>query len=596
MQLIQGRVRKLGDNVDTDQIAPYPFPESWPETRAQMFPANPGFAEQFSEGDILVAGNNWGCGSSREQAANNIRSLGASAVLADSFARLFFRNGIAIGIPCVPCQGISKLCSDGDLLEIDLVAGTVRNVTVGTTLQFPVYPETMRKIIARGGLLKSLLEGCPAPARSNAVVDLEPGQTMVEKILARASGQARVTPGEFVVANVDRAILIEFIVSCEQKLQEVGITKFWDPDKVSSISTLRFPAPDIQVAETHKCMREIGLKKGISRHYGYDGIVNQVMVEKGDVLPGQLVFGTDSHSTSYGAVGAAGTGLGVSDMSYVLATGQLWLQVPETIRFNLYGDLGQSVMSKDIILYLLGLYGTDFARYKAIEFCGSLIDKMSISSRLTMSNMGVEMGAKFAMCPADEKTIEYLRSRCKEDLNPFSADEKANYAYMADIDISDIVPQVAKPHSPDNAVPVSALNDVSVDQVFLGSCTNARLEDLRIAAQILRGKSVAPSTRLMVTPASKQILLDATKMGFVETLLEAGAFITPAGCGACPGGSNGVLAPGETCLSTSNRNFRGRMGSPDASIYLSSPATAAASAITGHITDPREFWPDSDLA
>ena len=219
MQPIRGRVRKLGDNVDTDQIAPYPFPESWQETRAQMFPANPGFVDQFAEGDILVAGNNWGCGSSREQAAVNIQKLGASAVVADTFARLFFRNGIAIGIPCVPCQGISKSCSDGDILEIDLATGTVRNLTVGTTLEFPVYPETMRKIIVRGGLLKSLLEGCPKPARSNTVVDLEPGQTMVEKILARASDQARVTPGDFVIANVDRAILIEFMVSCEQKLQ-----------------------------------------------------------------------------------------------------------------------------------------------------------------------------------------------------------------------------------------------------------------------------------------------------------------------------------------------------------------------------------------
>ena len=595
MQPIQGRVRKLGDNVDTDQIAPYPFPESWQETRAQMFPASPGFAAQFSKGDILVAGNNWGCGSSREQAANNIQNLGASAVVADSFARLFFRNGIAIGIPCVPCQGISNFCSDGDSLEIDLVAGTARNLTIGATLQFPIYPETMRKVIARGGLLKSLLDANPITTRSNELVDLEAGQTMAEKILARASGNRRVSPGDLIIANVDRAILIEFMVSCEKKLQEVGITDFWDPDKVSSISTLRFPAPDIQVAETHKCMRAIALDKGVSRFYGYDGIVNQVMVEKGDVLPGQLVFGTDSHSTSYGGIGAAGTGLGVSDMSYVLATGQLWLQVPETIRFNLDGVLGQGVMSKDIILYLLGRYGSDFARYKAIEFSGRLINDMSISSRLTMSNMGVEMGAKFAMCPADEKTIEYLRGRCQKDLTEIAADEDADYTHVANIDISDIAPQVAKPHSPDNVTPITALEDVMVDQVFLGSCTNARLEDLQIAAQMLRGRSVASNTRLMVTPASKEVLLEATRTGIVEILLEAGAFITPSGCGACPGGSNGVLAAGEICLSTSNRNFRGRMGSPDAFIYLASPATAAASAITGRITDPRKFFQDAHL-
>ena len=596
MHSIQGRVWKLGDNVDTDQLAPYPFSDSWQETRLQMFPASPGLAGKFAKGDIIVAGNNWGCGSSREQAANNIQNLGVSAVVADSFARLFLRNGIAIGIPCVPCQGVSEFCSDGDTLDIDLATGIIRNLTADTTLKFPVYPETMRKIIAQGGLLKSLVNDAPKPTHSNISVNLESGQTIAEKILARASGNTRVHPGDFVIANADRAILIEFMVSCEKKLREVGVTEFWDAEKISSLSTLRFPAPDIQAAETHKSMRQIASDKGVSRFYGYDGIVNQVMVEKGDVLPGQLVFGTDSHSTSYGALGAAGTGLGVSDMSYVLATGQLWLQVPETIRFNLYGDPSQGVMSKDIILYLLGRYGSDFARYKAIEYSGSLIDDMSIASRMTMSNMGVEMGAKFAMCPADEKTIAYLRDRCKGKLATIAADEDADYAHVADIDISDVTPQVAKPHSPDNVMPVTALEEVMVDQVFLGSCTNARLEDLKIAAQILQGKSVAPNTRLMVTPASKAILLEATRTGLVETLLEAGAFITPSGCGACPGGSNGVLAAGETCLSTSNRNFRGRMGSPDAFIYLASPATAAASAITGRITDPREFWQKNSLA
>ena len=592
---ITGCARKMGDNINTDQMAPYPFARSWQEARTQMFPENRGFVEQFTEGDIIVAGNNWGCGSSREQAADNIQNLGAAAVVADSFGRLFLRNGIAIGIPCVPCPGISAFCSDGDTLKIDLATGIIRNLTANTILQFPVYPETMRKILAQGGLLKSLADGAPMPVQSTSLANLEPGQTMAEKILARASGNTRVRPGDFVIAEADRAILIEFMVSCEKKLREVGITRFWDTEKISALNTLRFPAPDIQAVETHKRMREIASSKGISCFYGYDGIVNQVMVEKGDVLPGQLVFGTDSHSTSYGAMGAAGTGLGVSDMSYVLATGQLWLQVPESIRFNLYGTPGPGLMSKDIILYLLGRFGSDFARYKAIEFAGSLVDDMSIASRLTMSNMGVEMGAKFAMCPADEKTLVYLKERYEGELTTFSADVDANYSHVADIDIGELAPHVAKPHSPDNGVPVGELADVAVDQVFLGSCTNARMEDLAVAAKILHGRQIAPTTRMLVTPASKDILLTATKAGYIETLLEAGAFVTPSGCGACPGGSNGVVGAGETCLSTSNRNFKGRMGSPEALIYLASPATAAASAITGRITDPREFWQETNL-
>ena len=250
-------------------------------------------------------------------------------------------------------------------------------------------------------------------------------------------------------------------------------------------------------------------------------------------------------------------------------------------------------MSKDLILYLLGRYGADFAQYKAIEFAGDLVGRMSISSRFTMANMGVEMGAKFAMFEADEKVLDYLQGRTDAPFASFGPDEDARYAFKAEIDVSAISPQVARPHSPANVSPVEELEGMALDQVFLGSCTNARLEDIAIAARILKGHVVAPTTRLLVTPASRRTLLDATRAGYVETLLEAGAHITPSGCGACPGGSNGVLGAGETCLSTSNRNFRGRMGSPDAFIYLASPATAAASAITGKITDPREFWRES---
>ena len=591
---IRGRVWKFGDNVDTDQMAPYPFGRDWEEIRGEIFPAHRDIVEAFEPGDIIVAGRNWGCGSSREPATANVKALGAAAVVAESFARIFYRNGIALGLPCVACSGIFDACADGDVLEIDLEIGAITNRTNGEILRFAAFPDEVRAVLADGGLMTSLRKGRRHKVERRSFAELSPGQTMTEKILARASGRTTVTPGEMVLAEVDRAVLIEFMVSCMDRLNEAGVTEFWDTDKVSAISTLRFPAPDAEAAAVHKRMREIASEKGLSCFYGYDGIVNQVMVEKGDILPGQLVFGTDSHSTSYGVMGAAGAGLGITDMAYVLATGQLWLQVPQSIRFTLTGQLGPGVMSKDLILYLLGHYGADFAQYKAIEFAGDLITGMSLPSRFTMANMGVEMGAKFALFPADKKVLDYLASRTDQPLQAFGPDPGARYAFEADIDVSQVTPQVSKPHSPANAVPVADLAGLALDQVFLGSCTNARLEDIAIAAKILAGRKIAPDTRLLVTPASKQILLQATKVGYVETLMEAGAVITPSGCGACPGGSNGVLGPGETCLSTSNRNFRGRMGSPDAFIYLASPATAAASAITGRITDPREFWTDGD--
>ena len=593
--IIRGLVRKLGDNVDTDQMAPYPFADSWEETRTQMFPANRNFVEGFEAGNILVAGKNWGCGSSREQATANIQKLGTAAVVADSFARLFFRNVIALGLPCMPCPGISEACETGDTLAIDLRAGTVTNETRSERLTGSAYPDFLCDVIEAGGLLNTLKMFAPTPVERLAFSELAADQTIVEKILARASGRPRVQPGELVVAKADRAIVIEFMLSCIERLEQGGVNEFWNPDQVSMISTLRFPAPDPHAANVHTRMREIAKDKSVSCFYGYDGIVNQVMIEKGDALPGQLVFGTDSHSTSYGAVGAAGTGLGITDMSYVLATGQLWLRVPPSIRFNLHGTPGSGLMSKDIILYLLGKFGVDFAQYKAIEFAGELVKEMSIASRITMSNMGVEMGAKFAVFPADERTLAYLSPRKDCTLAPIDADEGAEYAFQADIDVSKIPPQVAKPHSPGNTVSVEMIAGTPVDQIFLGSCTNARLEDLAIAAKILKGRTIASSTRMLITPASKQIVLEAMRAGYIETLLEAGAFITPSGCGACPGGGNGVLGAGENCLSTSNRNFRGRMGSPDAFIYLASPATAAASALTGRITDPREFWVETNF-
>jgi homoaconitate hydratase family protein len=422
------------------------------------------------------------------------------------------------------------------------------------------------------------------------------GMTMAEKILARASKAKSVAAGEYVTATVDRIMAHEAFGACARTLLQLGITQLFDPDRVVVILDHYFPAPTPAAAGIHRLVRQAAERFGIRHFLGHAGICHQVLSEQGYILPGHLVLGTDSHSTTYGAFGAGGTGIGLTEMSYVLATGQLWMQVPPTIRFDLVGERSAGLMSKDIVLHIAGAFGTEVAQYRAIEFAGPVASRMSIASRMTMSNMGVELGAKFAFFAADEQTLAYLRERTDERLALFGPDPDATYAAVHEVDVSDLEPQVACPHNPGNVKPVSQVGDVRVDQAFLGSCTNGRLEDLAVAAQILKGRKVNPRTRLLITPASQQVYLEATAAGYTETLLEAGAYITPPGCGACPGGHMGVLGAGEVCISSTNRNFRGRMGSPEADVYLGSPATVAAAAVAGRIADPREFWTETSLS
>ncbi len=414
--------------------------------------------------------------------------------------------------------------------------------------------------------------------------------TMAEKILARASGRARVGAGEYVTARADKVMAHEAFVLCALKLLQLGIERVFDPERVIVILDHYFPAPSERMAQGHKLARELVEKFGIRHFLGHAGICHQVLTERGLVLPGELVFGTDSHSTTYGAVGAAGNGIGITEMTWVLATGELWLRVPPTIRFELEGALPAGLMSKDVVLHLAGRFGTEVAQYRAIEFGGPVASALSLASRMTMANMGIELGAKFAFFAADAATCAYLASRARVEIEPFGPDAGASYEAVHRVDVSALEPQIACPHSPGNVKPVSAVAGTPVHQAFLGSCTNARLEDLAVAAEILRGRQVHPRTRLIVTPASHAVMLEATRRGYVETLLEAGAHITASGCGACPGGHNGVVGAGETCLSTTNRNFRGRMGSADALVYLGSPASVAAAAVAGEIVDPRTLW------
>ncbi len=414
--------------------------------------------------------------------------------------------------------------------------------------------------------------------------------TMAEKVLARASGRKSVSAGEFVTATADRVMAHEAFTLCGLQLLKLGVERLADPDKVIVILDHYFPAPTEQMARGHAVARQLVERFGVRNFLGTEGICHQVLVEQGHIHPGQLVFGTDSHSTTYGAVGAAGTGLGLTEVSYVLATGEIWLRVPPTIRFVFDGEAPPGIMSKDVVLQVAGSFGTEVAQYRSIEYAGPAASRMSVASRLTMANMGIELGAKFAFFEADEITCAYLRERTEEPISPFGPDAGAQYEAVHEIDISRLEPQIACPHNPGNTKPVSEIEEVRVDQAFLGSCTNARVEDLAVAAEILKGRKVHTGTRLLVTPASSQVLLDATRAGYTQTLLEAGAHLTTPGCGACPGGHGGLLAPGEVCLSSTNRNFQGRMGSAEAEVYLGSPASVAAAAVAGRIVDPREFW------
>ena len=418
--------------------------------------------------------------------------------------------------------------------------------------------------------------------------------TMAEKVLARAAGRTSVSPGEYVTARIDRVMCHEAFTLCALELIRLGITEVFDPTRVIVILDHYFPAPSERMARGHALARELVERFGISNFLGHAGICHQVLTERGLVRPGDLVLGTDSHSTTYGAVGAAGAGIGLTEMTWVLATGELWLQVPPTIRFELEGRAGPGLMSKDVVLYLAGRFGTDVAQYRAIEYGGPVAAGMSVASRMTMANMGAELGAKFAFHEADAIVREYLEP-VAPDVATFGPDPDASYEETYEVDVTGLEPQIACPHNPGNVQPVSKVEGVAVQQAFLGSCTNARLEDFAVAARVLEGRSVHPDVRLIVTPASQQVALEATRAGYTETLLAAGAHITASGCGACPGGHSGVVGSGEVCVSSTNRNFKGRMGSPDAEVYLASPATVAASAVKGRITDPREFWTETTL-
>ena len=412
------------------------------------------------------------------------------------------------------------------------------------------------------------------------------GETIIEKIIRHNTGKA-VKPGDIVTVNVDRVMIHDiFIPFVADKFEEMGFQKLWDPDKVVLIYDHLVPASQQDDTRHFHVGDVFAAKYGMKNVHRSDGICHQLMTEAGYVKPGNIVFGTDSHTTTYGCVGAFSSGIGYTEMASILGTGTMWIKVPETIKVVIDGELPENVMSKDIILRLIGDLRADGATYRALEFSGSTIENMSVASRMTMANMVIEAGAKCALFTPDEKTAAYCETELDEFQKSLVGDEDAVYMKTMTYKAEDFVPVMACPSQVDKIRDVSELQGETIDQVFIGSCTNGRLEDLMAAAEVLKGKKVADFVKLIVTPASRKIYRQAIELGILDTLAEAGAIITHPGCGLCCGRTGGILTDGEKVVATNNRNFLGRMGTSKVQIYLASPKTAAACAIAGKIVMP----------
>ncbi len=419
------------------------------------------------------------------------------------------------------------------------------------------------------------------------------GMTLTEKILARHAGLDRVEPGQIINANVDLVLANELSAAVAIGVMRgmKGASNVFDSEKIALVEDHFVPAKDAQSAKLAKLMKDFAAEQNIKHFFdvGRGGIEHVVLPQEGLVAPGEVIVGGDSHTCTYGALGAFATGMGSTDIAAAFVLGEVWLKVPATIKIIYNGELGRMVYAKDLMLRTVGELGIDGATYRAIEYHGTTIDDMSITGRITMANMAIEAGAKNGIFHADAKAIAFVKERTDRPFIVERTDDDAVYERVMTIDVANLEPQVACPHTPDNVHPISEVtrDDIPVDQVFIGSCTNGYIEDLRIVAKILDGKKVAPNLRVIVNPGSQQVWMQAASEGVLTTLAAAGCAVNTPGCGACFGGHMGTLGDGERAISTTNRNYVGRMGSPKSEVYLASPATCAASALSGKITDPR---------
>ncbi len=409
----------------------------------------------------------------------------------------------------------------------------------------------------------------------------------IEKILAKNSGKTCVRTGEIVMAKVDFAQVNDLYLQTIYSFREMNGKKVWNNDRVAFVFDHYAPAPTINSAQIHKEMREFAVENDLTYHFDVNaGVCHQVLTETGLIYPGAIIVATDSHTTTHGALGAMGTGVGATDMATILISGELWFRVPEIIEIRIDGTPKTGIMPKDVILYIMGQMRADGAVYKAIDFTGSYIDNLGVSERMVLCNMAVEMGAKTAYMQPNEKVLRYVKERAVRPFEVQYTDDDFEYSESYHFDITDLAVQVAVPHSVDNVFPLNDVERVKIDQGFIGTCTGGRLDDLKAGADILRGKKINKDVRLIIIPASSEVMKEAIAKGYIQDFIDAGATISTPGCGPCLSAHEGVLAPGEVCVTASNRNFPGRMGSNKSKIYLASPATVAASVLTGYLTNP----------
>lgn len=417
------------------------------------------------------------------------------------------------------------------------------------------------------------------------------GMTITEKILAKHAGKSFVEPGELIMVNVDMALANDITgpVAIEE-FRKAGAEKVFDREKIALIPDHFAPNKDIKSAELCKILRDFAKEHEIVHYYevGRMGIEHALLPEQGIVLPGDVVIGADSHTCTYGALGAFSTGVGSTDLAFAMITGKCWFKVPETMKFIYHGKLNPWVTGKDLILHTIGDIGVDGALYKAMEFTGEALSYLTMDERFTMTNMAIEAGGKNGIMEPDDVTLEYVKKRAKRPFDVFKSDEDAHYSEIIDYNVEKIGPKIALPHLPENVVDVEEAQGIAIDQVVIGSCTNGRLEDMRMAAEVIKGHKVHPYVRLIVIPATQQVYQDMIKEGITEIFIQAGAVVSTPTCGPCLGGYMGILAKGERAVATTNRNFVGRMGHPESEVFLSNPAVAAASAIKGEITHPQE--------
>lgn len=592
-----GKIWKFGNDIDTDTIIPGKrgtIPDRNEMKKYAFELLKPEFGSTVQPGDILVAGTNFGCGSSREQAATVLSYNGVRCIIAKSFARIFFRNAFNSGILLLTCDQIQDVCEGGDIVTVDVDAQTVS--VNGKTFKVGAVPENLYNIVANGGLIEDTKKRLAA---GNVKMDIKPlsmeqcrkkGYTMVEKILKKNAGKEHVAPGDIVITKPDMFMIHDIYTTyLLETMKDIGADKIDDPDKVTIVWDHCMPTA---VAKNDYDHYEAGLELaktyGIKKLHIGEGICHTIMHEAKYAKPGEIATATDSHTTTYGGAGNFCSGIGTAEMAAALITGELWFKVPEAIKIVLNGHLRDGVMSKDVILRILGDIKADGGQYKSLEFTGPAAHEMSMEQRFTVANMALEAGAKCGLFEADEKTAEYYGMPL-EDIDWVCVDDKAKYEKVLTYDVSELEPQLSCPQGVDNVHPISEVKGTKMDEVYLGSCTNGSIEDMEAAAKILKGRKVAKGLRFIVVPATNTIFKQAIERGYIKTFIEAGAVICHPCCGLCCGMPYGLMTDDERILLTANRNFIGRQGTKKTLGYLSSPTVAAATAVMGVVTDPADL-------